>query len=226
MTQEESKERSLSETPGAGPADRLRLFIAIALPDETRKALAELSRRLQGGFAFTPCRPSWVKPEAMHLSLRFLGATDPQQVDPLADEIARVAAQCAPIRLKLLGLGVFPHWRRPRVIWAGVSEKKGKRLARLQSELEDVATGFGFEPSPAPFRPHLTLARLRRAKGVAAARKVVESHHDFQIPAFKAVEVVLYRSELHPTGARHFAERRLPLSAEQAAPVSPDDPSP
>lgn len=202
MTGEETAPEATG-TPQADPAGLMRLFIAIPLPDEIIRRLDALTVALKKGFQFTPCRPSWVAAESIHLTLRFLGASDGSKIEPLGAALEKAAAAYAPFQLHAQELGVFPDWRRPRVLWVGLAEATGK-LKSFQQEIELLAVALGFEPSSAPFHPHLTLARFRSQKGVNAARGIVQSHQDFRSPAFTASEAVLYRSELRNERAKHF----------------------
>ena len=103
--------------------DSARLFVAVPISDAAREALDRLSRNLQKGFQFTPCRPAWCGSETMHLTLAFLGLKPRSMIDPLRETLRRVAAGFAPLVVEVKGLGVFPSWQRPRVLWAGLRER-------------------------------------------------------------------------------------------------------
>jgi 2'-5' RNA ligase len=186
-----------------------RLFIALALPDEIKRSLARLSENLQKGIRFTPCRLSWVSAETMHLTLRFLGAIDRSRIEGLSAELRAIAARHGPIRMRARQLEVIPHWRRPRVLWVGVHG--GGALEALHGEIEAMAARGGIERSDAPFHPHLTLARFKSSRAIAAARGVVEAHRGFRTEDFEIGAVTLFRSELRPEGARHEALERARL---------------
>ncbi|OPZ04744.1 MAG: 2'-5'-RNA ligase [candidate division BRC1 bacterium ADurb.BinA292] len=192
--------------------DRLRLFIAIELPGAIREQVAGLAENLRKGIAFTGARPTWLKPEAMHLTLVFLGSQPAGAVAPVAAALERLGRMYAPLRIELKRLGVFPHWRGPRVLWVGVRDRT-HQLEGLRRELELSLAPVGYEPDGRPFRPHLTLARFKSPKGSPAVKKVVETHQEFLFGPFVAGELVLFQSELKPEGAVHTALHRTVLVA-------------
>lgn len=170
-----------------------------------------LIENLQKGMQFTPCRPSWVRPEAIHLTLRFLGDTEARRIESLTTGLAAIAARHAPIRMRVRELGVFPHWRRPRVLWVGV-HARGEALGPLHEEIEAMAGAMGYEPARGEFSPHLTLARFKSGKGISEAQRVVSGHHDFRSEDGTIDRLTLYESKLRPEGARHAAVGRFVFS--------------
>lgn len=209
-------ENPTQEPPGSGEsasAEPVRLFIALPLPEGLLRRVARLSQNLQTGFGFTPCHPKWVSPETIHLTLRFLGATSPDRIDALAAAIGEIARRHGPIPIEAAGLGVFPHWRNPSVLWAGVRGRV-KAMRALAFDCEAMACEQGCEPSRTKFSPHLTLARFRSRKGIEAAHKVVRAHEKFKSGEFECVEVVLFRSELDASGARHHRVAAYTLGAQ------------
>jgi 2'-5' RNA ligase len=179
-----------------------RLFIAIPIPKDVIEEIKVLQERLKKGIQFTPCRPSWLDPDTLHLTLRFLGATQSSRVARIGDDLARIAERYGKFELKAREIGAFPDWRRPRVMWLGVHEKTGA-LMSLQADLEWLAVRHGCEPSKTEYKPHLTLARFRSLKGLDAVRGVVQTNQKFRSQPFEANQVILYRSELRPEGAVH-----------------------
>lgn len=150
--------------------EKIRCFIAIALPSETRKALAaashELSRMLPADSANSV---RWVKSEQMHLTLRFLGDTPVAKVPDISAAMDQVTSGRPAISLQLDTLGCFPNARRPRVIWAGVGGQLDDLIA-LQRALEAALVPLGWAPEGKPFHPHLTLGRVKDSRAVGEAR--------------------------------------------------------
>ena len=137
-------------------SDTIRTFIALPLPPDWTEALAwtiaELRRAIPEGVR-------WVDPAGIHLTLKFLGPTDPSVAPRVVDHLrAHMEAAVSP-RLALSGLGTFPNNRNPRVIWAGVSGDP-EALDSLHQCAEAVAVGLGWDAEKRPFRPHLTLGRV------------------------------------------------------------------
>lgn len=212
----------MTDAPSGRSAESgLRLFMAIALPDAIRSQVATLAGNLQKGAQFTSCRPSWAHPETMHLTLVFLGARPASQVEPIAAAMENAASLYAPLTLEIKGLGVFPNWGRPRVLWAGMRDRS-RQIDQLHGALERAMRPFAYEPEGRPYHPHLTLARFKTLRGVSAMESVVQSHSSFKFGPFDARELILFRSELDPAGARHTPLRRAPLSGSRTRPAGGD----
>ncbi len=182
----------------------MRLFLAIDLPREVRQALGDLqdrTRRSCPGWR-------WVRPEGIHLTLRFLGEVGPADEARQRETWRRAVAGHAAVRFQVGGLGVFPGGGRPRVLWVGVKDASaGGDLAALATSLEAAARELGFEPEERPFRAHLTLARAERE-----GRPIAPPPGGSPIAAdVEADEVVLFRSELGPGGAKYTRIAAFPL---------------
>ena len=182
----------------------MRQFLAIELSDALREDLRALSERLRqetGGWR-------WVAPASIHLTLRFLGEVPGDRDAPSRALWREAAAAASRFTLRLEGIGSFPPRGRPRVLWVGVHEDgPAGRLQRLAEDLEGAARTAGFEPENRPFRPHLTLARARRNErpGFPERREFVSR------ASLDVRDVVLFRSELHSSGARYSILDRYPL---------------
>jgi 2'-5' RNA ligase len=187
------------------------LFLAVELPESIREEVAALCQRLRNGFQFTQCRPNWCRPETIHLTLIFLGQTPMEQIGPISDAAGRAAAPFSPLRIEIKRLGVFPHWRRPRVLWAGVRERT-HQIDSLHQALQRSLAALGYRIEEKPFKPHLTLARIKSLRGIEAARSIAEDHQGFRFGPFAAGELVLFKSQLHPEGAIHTPLERFPLT--------------
>jgi len=181
----------------------VRLFLAIDLPDSVRAALVDL----QGSLRRSCPGWRWVRPEGIHLTLRFLGEVAPSDEARQRETWRRVVAGGARFRFDVGGLGVFPGGARPRVLWVGVEDLSSSgALAAIAAGLELAARDLGFGPEERPFRAHLTLARADRDGRPVAPSPAAAVARD--VPA---EEVVLFRSELDPRGARYFRVAAFPL---------------
>jgi RNA 2',3'-cyclic 3'-phosphodiesterase len=181
---------------------RLRLFLALDLPEGHRRRAGDVAEELRG----RGWDARWVAPDNHHVTLRFLGATEEAAVPALRDALAPVARSSPSLQLALRGLGAFPTPRRARVLWAGVHDPSGT-LPLLAAAMERALEPLGWKPEGRPYTAHLTLARLR------AARSVEPLPPDpFEgLEPFSVAEVVLYRSRLHPSGARYTRIDGFPL---------------
>jgi 2'-5' RNA ligase len=174
----------------------MRLFLAIPIDKPILDALAGATDKLRETRA--PVR--WVRPEGMHLTLKFLGDTEPGRVEPLVEAIADVTEGIMPFPISVAGSGAYPKIRSPRVLWAGVMENSGT-LKRLVKSIEEEGEKLGFEREKREFSPHITIGRVKGnmniARLIAAVKEIKDVHWGDQ----EAGEVVLYSSELNPGGA-------------------------
>jgi len=172
---------------------KIRAFIAIHLPAEVRDYLAtisaDLSRQLPQGAV------RWVKPDRIHLTLRFLGDTDVRLLPDIQNALDEVATQQQRFDLYLEGFGCFPNCKRPRILWAGVAGRL-KEAAQLKEEIDSALAPLGWEEEKRPFRPHLTIGRVKDAR-TAVSPTWPES---LQRPAIPVDAIHLIESELTPNG--------------------------
>ena len=180
-------------------SEEWRTFCAIELSDEVRVQLHEHVRRLRE--AVPDASASWSRPENVHLTLKFFGNVPTQDLAKISAAASRVANEFSPFQIRIGGTGVFPRRSRPQVLWVGVEDSLN-RLSELQQRLEEEFGREGFAKEDRGFRPHLTIARLRRPED---ARPLTEAHIQtkFSFVEVPVNEVVLFRSELSPKGSRY-----------------------
>lgn len=159
----------------------MRLFVAITLSEAVRRVLADAQVPLR---AAAPGE-RWVSPDKLHVTVRFLGEVDATAVPPLVAALEAAARQSDPIPVEVRGIGAFPTWRRARVVWAGVTPDP--KLELLHHDVETGFTALGYEVEGRPFRPHVTLARLR-APGGTTARAIAEAARGVKVRAPMIVE--------------------------------------
>jgi len=176
----------------------IRSFIAVALPGMVQRALEKIEKELQAARAAV----SWVKPERIHLTLKFLGNVFPEQIIGIQQALDKVAAVASPLRLQPAGCGAFPTIKQMRVVWVGL-RGDGELLQKLQQEVDAAMVPLGFEPEKRPFRAHLTLGRVKGRQGLRALQEALLAQQTFAAEAFDVNELVLYKSELKPEGARY-----------------------
>src|SRR5437764_12754653 len=173
-----------------------RMFCAIELPEALRSRVGEHARRLRE--AFPHVRASWERPEKIHIPLKFLGDVEVSRVEELSRAAGRAAAHVEPFELTIAGPGAFPPHGPPRVLWLGIEDASGQ-LSRLYRSLEDECAAAGFPREPRPFKPHLTVARIRTPHG---ARELAAAHREtsFEPQNFTVLELVLMRRVLRQGG--------------------------
>jgi 2'-5' RNA ligase len=146
----------------------VRLFVALMLGDGQRRALASAVAGALGERLGEWRRPST---DGLHLTLVFLGATEAARLAPLERALARELAGAAAPELVLQGTGAFPRWSAARVLWIGVREapESAGRLSEIHDRTLAAVAAAGFAPPQEDWRPHITVARARRAGGAPPA---------------------------------------------------------
>ena len=181
-----------------------RTFCAVELPDGVKSRVAEHIKRLRA--EFPDVRASWEKPEKLHITLKFLGEIELPRAEDLSGAASRAASRVMPFKLTIAEAGAFPPRGQPRVLWLDIKDTSGS-LASLQHSLEDACAAAGFPRESRPFKPHLTVARLRSPQG---ARELAAAHREasFEPQTFTISELVVMRSELRPGGSRYSVVSR------------------
>ncbi len=191
--------------------ETIRAFIAVPLPKSLLDRLTDLQRKLKRQLPHRSVR--WVRPEGIHLTLKFLGDTSAEKLPDIKQALAAVARHAPACPFTAEGLGCFPNTRRPRVVWVGVQEPTG-RLVALQEAIEEVMTPLGYSPERRGFTPHLTIGRVRRKvshQDVAQVGEVIAETNVAASAEVPADTFALIRSILKPSGAEytHLAEFKL-----------------
>ncbi|HEV8574282.1 MAG TPA: RNA 2',3'-cyclic phosphodiesterase [Dehalococcoidia bacterium] len=194
--------------------DSLRLFVAVELPGEVREALGRLQHELQRR-GLEGLR--WVRPEGIHLTLKFLGATPVEKVSAIEEALARVVPKLSPFAVWLGHFDTFRGEKVPRVVWVGLSSTGPDfyglvgslmHLERLYLQVEKALAPLGFPTEKRGFTAHLTLARVRQGTAPEMTPRIREAVNDSELwqPIIEGVrwdvtEISLMRSTLRPSGA-------------------------
>lgn len=189
--------------------ETLRLFVAVDLSDPIKADLSSLV----GEFRRLAPEERWVRPEAIHLTLKFLGWTLKERVGTIEEAIAESIRPFRAFSLEVRGVGVFPNLHGPRVVWVGVIDH-GTTLAHLCASVDAGLEPLGFSREERPFRPHLTLGRL--AEGRRVPRDLVDAiagkaQNPFGV--FKVKAVTLMQSDLSPGGSIYTPLAKALLAA-------------
>jgi len=190
-------------------SESLRLFWAIEVSQEIRGSLGQLIK----DFKPTGADVRWVRPDAIHLTIKFLGQRPAEEVDQIAAAVAPAVAACPSLRLRPAGVGVFPSLNRPRVIWAGLSGDV-EDLIRLAGRVDEVLAPLDFAPEKRPFSPHLTLGRVKSGRGRVRLIEALALLGGWEGPEMDAGELTLFRSQLNPAGAVYTPLVRLGLEGQ------------
>jgi 2'-5' RNA ligase len=174
----------------------MRLFVALDLPEAVRRALGELIAQLK------PKSRSarWVRPESMHVTLKFLGNVDARKLDAICAVLATIHS-AQPVQLHFRGIGFFPNERRPRVIWSGIEATPN--LFELVAAMEQVFEPLRFARESRPFVPHLTLARLDAPQGAENLVGAANAMKSYDFGSAHETEFHLFESVLKRSGAEY-----------------------
>ncbi len=196
----------------------LRLFVACELPQAARDALARVQEELRAQGAG---RLRWVRPQGIHLTLKFLGGVPADKLGAIEEALAAAVDSPFTLNLRLDGVGSFGGRQRLRVVWIGL-EGDTEDLARLAALVEEALEPLGFPRERRPFSPHLTLARVPDHASVEERRRLAEMLESFQppsLPSLTVSEVRLMQSFLEPTGARY--QRLAAFPSQRSSRSSP-----
>jgi len=178
----------------------IRAFIAINISPEIAQRLRTISEDLQASLGGVPVR--WVPVENIHITLKFLGDVSEPNLELLKEMIKSETARHPPLEISAGELGAFPSIRRPRVLWVNVQAPP--ELVALQRAIDNETARLGYDREDRPFSPHLTLGRVSRNANSSDARRISEVLEGYKlgyIGAARIREVILYRSDLYPSGA-------------------------
>jgi len=177
-------------------ADTIRAFIAADIPDHVLTKIRDVQENIRRcGF-----RIRWVRPENIHLTLKFLGDIRRQDVGRVGGAIVEGVKPFHLLSLSAGGVGVFPGNRRPRVLWVGLNGQTDL-LVRLQRHLDNCLQPIGFQKEKRPFKGHLTIGRMKGRIELKKLADAIRRYGDFESGIFTLDRIHLYQSELKPEGA-------------------------
>ncbi|PWH18703.1 MAG: RNA 2',3'-cyclic phosphodiesterase [Anaerolineae bacterium] len=178
----------------------LRAFIAIELPLEVQKKLGQVIQRLQEQLREVSIR--WVKPQNIHLTLKFLGEVSVNNLETIQQILANEAGQVTPFEFSIGELGAFPNLKRPRVLWLHVAAPP--ELFALQRSIDVQTERLGYVSEERGYSPHITVGRVNRqasAEEINRISSVLQKTHIGLVEVVRVSSVTLFRSDLHPDGS-------------------------
>jgi len=199
----------MSSTRYDPPPGSIRAFVAVALPPPLAEVVRGVQHRLRRIMQSDTIR--WTRPHQWHLTLRFLGDLPEGQLDVAQLRLSKVGGQHSAFRLVLGELGCFPQARAAKVLWLGVTGEV-EALTSLARAVVEALDGFGTPQEERPFRPHITLARMRSPEAIGQVLEhEARERLDREDPDWPVRSVELIQSELHPNGARYTTLAKFPL---------------
>lgn len=204
MSEPESNFSALS------PADVVRAFVALPVPDAVKAALSGAQAELRAWLS--PRAATWTRPENQHVTLRFLGSVAVAGLPELSARLRAAVGGFGALELECARLGAFPDPQRARVVWAGVTDAEG-RLESLHQRVSEAVAAFAQSPPENRFAAHVTLARLKSLPRPVLPRLAewLERGASRRFGGWRATTVELIRSELSAEGSRYTTLDVFPL---------------
>ena len=176
--------------------DAIRTFIAIDIPPWVKTEIAGIQNRLKS----LNLNASWVSQANMHMTLKFLGDIDPHSAPAIKKTMTAVLHTTPKFSVSLGGLGVFPNLKRPRAVWIAIQDNSGA-LKTIWEKTEDAMAALNFPGETREFTPHLTLGRIKSAKGKALLKHALQTAPSIELSPFEITSVKFYQSQLTPKGS-------------------------
>ncbi len=180
--------------------EEIRSFLALDLPENVTCFLEKISSRFKQSRADV----RWVNPTSIHLTLKFLGNINGAQIPDIENTLRPIFSSQSQLQIEISSIGAFPNLRKPRVIWAGVSEPSGQ-LIKMVSLIEDAFDGLGFPRESRSFNPHLTLGRTKSNRDRERLVDLINSMKPKPNITFVANRAILFQSILGAAGPRYKA---------------------
>ena len=174
----------------------IRSFLAFELPPEIKEQVRRVSEELKK----TKLDVRWIKPDNIHLTIVFLGDVREGDISAIGREVEKVCSGFHPFDFSLKGLGLFPDRRRPRILWLGYAGDI-ERVSSMKDVLYERLLPFDIKEEKRQFKPHLTLGRFRGpGRGDEKLDEILKRHEGFSSQTFQSRELVLFKSDLKPSG--------------------------
>ncbi|MBW1803239.1 MAG: RNA 2',3'-cyclic phosphodiesterase [Deltaproteobacteria bacterium] len=185
----------------------IRSFLAFELPLDIKRTVRDVS----GALRKTPLNVRWVNVYNIHLTVVFMGNIPEADVAPMGNSVKKVCRDYGPFEIYLNGIGFFPGSRNARVLWIGLDGDM-ERMAQFRDALQACLVPFGIRKEKRPFKPHLTLGRFRKpGKNSRQLEAVATQYHDLKSPVQRLDELIMFKSELKPSGAEYSRLAAWPL---------------
>jgi len=194
---------------GSAMQENKRLFIGIKvdLSEKTEKFYSSLPSILDEAAV------KWVKPEYIHITLKFIGEVETEKIPQIQNKLKFVAKKFDEFEVMLKGVGVFRDFFYPKVIWFGL--RNCEKIESLKNTIENSLSDLGFEIDYRKFTPHLTIGRFKEAGSVKALKKTVSENQDQYFQTVPVKEFTLFESILKNEGPEYKIIESYPLGKEE-----------
>ena len=187
-------------------SDTIRAFIAIPLDPKIQHSI----ERMQDHLKKSNNDIKWVKPENIHITLKFLGDIDTKQINSIKQILSNCTHNTRPFKVELSQLGAFPNIDRPRTLWVGLKDSK-QRLNQISMSLEKTLGKIGFQTDQKPFSSHITIGRIRSSKNIDALSKSMSSYQISENCTQTISKIILFQSTLCSEGPIYQSLHQIKL---------------
>jgi 2'-5' RNA ligase len=191
------------------PSDNVRVFVACEVPGEVQRTIGEITDKLK---ETSGDDVRWVRPDGVHVTLKFLGEVSQKKLPAIKMALQEAVVRHSPFNLELSNIGTFGGREGLRTMWVGIAGD----VLRLEAMVRDVNLALsvvGFEPERRPFRPHLTLGRVRDTVPTRRRAEIEVDVGRLKVPEvdWRTSQITLMRSRLTPRGAEYDIVATFPL---------------
>jgi 2'-5' RNA ligase len=190
---------------------KIRSFLAFELPLEIKNVVARVSEELRQ----STLNARWVKVDNIHLTVVFMGNIETEDIPAIAGGVKEVCQAFGAFDLSLKGIGCFPNRRNPRVLWLGLDGDL-EPMSEFRDALQGHLADFGIKEEKRKFKPHLTLGRFRKPKKTdSKENQLLSKYEDISSSVCSLKELILFKSNLKPTGAVYTKVEAWPLTGQK-----------
>jgi 2'-5' RNA ligase len=183
----------------------IRTFIAVSIPDDILEKIVDLQKSLKPYGSDV----KWVRPEGIHITLKFLGNVPGERIYIITETVQMAVSKTEPFSLSIEGIGAFPNIHRPRVLWVG-AKQGAETLIQIARNIDQGLSGQGFKREKRPFSPHLTLGRIKSPEGITRLMDTFSSL-SFYGGSFDIANINVMKSDLKPHGAEYTTLHTIKL---------------
>jgi 2'-5' RNA ligase len=191
----------------------VRLFVALEVPSQVRDDFASLINELRAAdSSFSKSRARWIRPENLHVTLKFIGHVETGKLDAIRAALSEVHSK-SPVEMRFHGLGFFPNGKRPRVFWAGM--EASPNLGPLAAEIDARLKKVGIPVETRAFEPHLTLARFDPPGISDGLSEIAQQNVTREFGAVRTGEFHLFESKTRASGAEYTRLSSFPFARSE-----------
>jgi len=188
----------------------VRVFIAIELESSIKEKIARIQTRLR----VIQDKIKWVEPSSVHLTLKFLGEIEEEKLEKVHQITRELGERVSPFKIEVKGMGVFPGFSSPRVIWIGARDTSGE-LEKLAAWLEEALAREGFVREKRKWKAHLTLGRVKFLKERERLRELIQKEMETDAGKMEVKDITIMRSQLTPKGAIYTSLGKIYLKGDR-----------